>query len=325
MTVPPGSKDEQRSKDEKRTKDEKSIPYDFTANDPFNRIAPIRYVVPQLISSAGFMQSIRDLQVKPDEIAIWFLGQNGFLLKDASNFLIGIDLYLTDSCTAAFAHLPFRLNRQLPVFIEPEDLRLDVFLTTHSHQDHADPETIRRVAPSKTTFIGPYDSLRVYRECGVPEASQRLTHPGQIIELSPTVQMQTTFALPTDDTDLNHTGVLLTFANGIRFYNTGDTAYAEHLSTLLPHDIDICTICINGGFRNLAAAQAAAIANAIQPRVVIPCHYDMMINNVGSPQMFRTALELAGSTAQFVLLPYYEPWIYQSPGAQNQAAETGDK
>jgi L-ascorbate 6-phosphate lactonase len=307
------------------SKAERDVPYDFSTNDPFDRAAPIRYVVSQLIASADFMQSILDFQAKPDEIAIWFLGQNGFLLKDSSNFLIGIDLYLTDSCTAAYAHLPFRLNRQLPVFIEPQDLHVDVFLTTHSHQDHADPETIRRMEKSKTTFIGPYDSLRIYRESGVPESSQRLIHPGQIMDMSPTVQMQTTFALPTDATDLNHTGVLLAFANGVRFYNTGDTAYAEHLSTLLPHGVDICTICINGGFRNLAAEQAAAIANVIQPRVVIPCHYDMMVNNVGSPQMFRAALELAGSTAEFVVLPYYEPWIYRNSSTKDESARTGDK
>jgi len=305
------------------SKDEKDVPYDFTANDPFDRTTPIRYVLPQLVASADFMQSIRDFQVKADEIAIWFVGQNGFLLKDSSNLLIGIDLYLTDSCAITFALFPFRLNRQLPIFIEPEDLRIDIFVTTHSHQDHADPETIRRMNKAGTIFVGPYDSLRIYRESGIPDSSQRLIHPGQIMDLSATVQMQATFALPTDATDLNHTGVLLDFANGVRFYNTGDTAYAEHLSTLLPSGVDVCTICINGGFRNLAAAQAAVLVNAIQPRVAIPCHYDMMVNNVGSPQMFRAALELAGSTAEFVVLPYYEPWIYQSRNTKDERVKNG--
>ncbi len=79
------------------TKDEKAVPHNFMVNDPFDRTAPIRYVLPQLIASADFMQSIRDFQPKSDEIAIWFMGQNGFLLKDSSDLLIGIDLYLTDS------------------------------------------------------------------------------------------------------------------------------------------------------------------------------------------------------------------------------------
>jgi L-ascorbate 6-phosphate lactonase len=257
------------------------------------------------------MASIRALPVDADSIAIWYLGQNGFLLKDASGFLIGIDLYLSNSC-AGDKNRPFRLDRQLPIFIEPEDLDVDVFITTHAHQDHADPETVSRMSKTNTLFAGPFDSTRVYRRCGVPDSSVRLIHPGERCNLAKSVAMEATFALPTDTSDLNHTGVLLQYANGIRFFNTGDTAYAERMSALLPREVDICAICINGGFHNLGPAEAAAIIRQIRPGVVIPCHYDMMVNNVGSPDMFRMALELAGSTARFSLLSYYEPWIYSS-------------
>src|SRR3984957_18035491 len=118
--------------------------YVFTNNDPYDRTAPIQLVVPQLQSSREYMQTIRQFEVLPDAVAIWFLGQNGFLLKSSTGQLIGIDLYLTNSCASTFAHLPFRLDRQLPIFIEPEDLDVNVFITTHSHDDHADPETLRR-------------------------------------------------------------------------------------------------------------------------------------------------------------------------------------
>ena len=287
-------------------------PPTFTKNDPFDRTAPIEFVLPRLIDSKQYMRSIREFAVPKDALAIWFLGQNGFLLKDASGTLIAIDLYLSNSCASTFAHLPFRLDRQLPVFIEPEDLDVDVFLTTHSHQDHADPETIRRISKtSPARFLGPFDSMRLYRQCGVPESFCRLIHPGETVDLGGATTLQATFALPTDATDLNHTGVLLEFANGIRFYNTGDSAHAEHLATLLPEQVDICAICINGGFHNLSSAQAASIVKAIRPRVVTPCHYDMMINNVGSPEMFRVALDLAGCDAAFHQMNYYEPWLYR--------------
>jgi len=284
----------------------------FTRNDPFDRAAPIQMVLPRLVESAEFMRSIRAFAVSADAVAVWFLGQNGFLLKDSSGLLVGIDLYLTNSCATTFAHLPFRLDRQLPVFIEPEDLDIDVFITTHSHEDHADPETIRRLSRAGAMrFLGPFDSMRVYRECGLPEERCRLVHPGEAVALGDGATARATFALPTDDTDLNHTGVLLKFGNGIHFFNTGDTAYAERLMALLPMEVDICAICINGGFHNLSATQAAEIVRAIRPRVVMPCHYDMMVNNVGSPEMFRVALELAGSEARFHMMNYYEPWVYR--------------
>ncbi len=37
----------------------------------------------------------------------------------------------------------------------------------------------------------------------------------------------------------------------------------------------------------------------------------MLIHNVGSPDMFRVALDLIGSPAKFVMLNYYEPWLYR--------------
>jgi L-ascorbate 6-phosphate lactonase len=287
-------------------------PYIFTRNDPYDRTVPIEYVVPRLLESREYMCTIREYRVPADSLAVWFLGQNGFILKAADGLLIGIDLYLSNSCATTFAHLPFRLDRQLPIFIEPEDLDIDVFITTHSHDDHADPETIRRIDRSRgTRFIGPFDSMRVYRECGLEASICRLIHPGESVALNGTTNVCATFALPTDSTDLNHTGMLVQFSNGIRFYNTGDTAWAERLAALLPEDVDICAICINGGFHNLGPNQAAQIVKALRPRVVVPCHYDLMVNNVGSPELFRVALDQVGSDATFVLLRYYEPWLYQ--------------
>jgi L-ascorbate 6-phosphate lactonase len=287
-------------------------PYIFTKNDPFDRSAPVHLAAPKLLNSNEFMENIRQFQIPADALAIWFLGQNGFIVKASGSPLIGIDLYLTDSCSTAFPGRRYRLDRQLPIFVEPEDLDVDVFITTHSHQDHTDPETIRRIPKNRSTrFLGPFDSIRVYEQCGIDIAQCEIIHPGETRKLDESVSVLGTFALPTDATDLNHIGLLLQFANRLTFYNTGDTAFAEILATLLPQEVDVCAICINGGFHNLSAREAASIVKHLRPRVVIPCHYDMMINNVGSPEMMRVALELAGSDASFVLMRYYEPFIYQ--------------
>jgi L-ascorbate 6-phosphate lactonase len=195
--------------------------YHFARNDPYDRDARIELVLPQLISSREYMQSIRAFEVPAEGLAVWFMGQNGFILKASNGPLIGIDLYLTDSCAQLFAHLPFRVDRQLPIFIEPEDLDIDVFFTTHSHDDHADPETIRRfVHKGQAEFIGPWESVEKYKRCGVPESCCLVLHPNQTIQLDGPTELTGTFALPTDNTDLNHSVVLIRFANGITFYNT---------------------------------------------------------------------------------------------------------
>jgi L-ascorbate metabolism protein UlaG (beta-lactamase superfamily) len=287
--------------------------YQFTRNDPYDRAAQIEFVLPPLIPGRVYMESIRAFEVPPDGLAIWFFGQNGFILKASRGPLIGIDLYLSNSCARLFSHLPYRLDRQLPVFVEPEDLDIDVFFTTHSHDDHSDPDTIRRfISVKKAQFIGPWESVEKYLRCGVPQSCCRILHPNQTIQLDGPTQLTGTFALPTDNTDLNHTGVLIRFANGISFYNTGDTGYCELLESLLPRGVDLCAICINGGFQNLDPLQAARIVKAVDPAIVIPCHYDMMINNVGHPDLLRTALCLVGSKANMQVLDYYSPWVFRS-------------
>ena len=281
------------------------------SNSAYDRSTAVEPIIPMRRSSTAFMAEIRAFEPPPGAIAVWFLGQNGFLLKEAEGPLLGIDLYLSDSCATKFSHLPYRLNRQLPVFIEPEDLDVDIFMPTHSHDDHADPETIQRMRKEGTVFVGPFDSLAVYERCGVPSAGCRLIHPGETLDIGSSTTVTGTFALPTDATDLNHIGLLIRFSNGVTFYDTGDTAYSEKLLPLIPSGVDICAICINGGFHNLSAQDAATVAKAIGPRVVIPCHYDMMVNNTGSPEMFRVALDNAHSEAEFTVLKYYEPWVYK--------------
>lgn len=284
--------------------------YDFTRNDPHDRSTPVQLVLPALIPSRVYMRSIREFQVPSGALAVWFFGQNGFVLKASAGPLIGMDLYLTNSCAERFAALPFRLDRQLPVFVQPEDLDIDVFLTTHSHDDHADPETLRRLVHRENmSFLGPWQSLERYRECGIPASQCTLIHPSQTCTFGD-VEITATFALPTDSTDLNHSGVLLEFPGHITFFNTGDTAWCELLGSLLPASPDICAVCINGGYNNLSSGQAARLIAALGPRVAVPCHYDMMINNVANPEMFRVALDILGCPVPVHIPRYYEPWVY---------------
>jgi L-ascorbate 6-phosphate lactonase len=284
----------------------------LTAPDPFEKSHAPPLVVEQRLPPAEFMGSIRGYEVPANGLAIWFLGQNGFILKDPSGLLLGIDLYLSNSCARLYSHLPFRLDRQLPIFIEPEDLDVDFFVTTHSHDDHADPETIERhrAASRKTKYIGPWQSIQKYRTLGVEEEDCILIHAAETLALGNGTFLAGTFALPTDPTDLNHIGLLFEASNGITLYNTGDSAYSELLGSLLPQHVDICAICINGGFHNLSHMQAAEVVKAIRPKVVIPSHYDMMVNTWSPPSMFQVALSVLNVFCEYRMLRYYEPYVY---------------
>ena len=46
----------------------------------------------------SLMREIREFPVPRGTVALWFLGQNGFIFKSPEGTLLAIDLYLTNSC-----------------------------------------------------------------------------------------------------------------------------------------------------------------------------------------------------------------------------------
>src|SRR5258706_320641 len=110
------------------------------------------------------MGEIRDFPVERGAVALWFLGQNGFVFKTHEGTVVATDLYLTNSC-AAIAPSGMDLSRRVPVLIPPEEVDVDLYVCTHNHQDHTDPETIERLRHRDTThFIGPHPCCGVFEQ-----------------------------------------------------------------------------------------------------------------------------------------------------------------
>jgi L-ascorbate 6-phosphate lactonase len=106
------------------------------------------------------------------------------------------------------------------------------------------------------------------------------------------VRIRGTFALPTDDSDLNHLGYVFEFGGAPPIYMTGDTAECELLESARRHAPQMMITVINGGFQNLSHDQAARLAGKVKPKVAVPCHYDMFPDNSIDPRQFRSALKL---------------------------------
>lgn len=249
------------------------------------------------------MQDIRAYPVPKDSVALWWFGQNGYIFKSHEGTLVTTDLYLTDSCNGL--HEGMDLRRRVPVLIEPEELDVDIFTCTHNHQDHTDPETVRRVKHKDTiAFVGPHPSCELYRREGIEAGRIHASWPQCELEFKD-VRINGTFALPTDDTDLNHMGFVFQFgARGPRVYVTGDTDYTDLLASASKHRPDIMITCVNGGFNNLSHWEAAGVASQIKPKLAIPCHYDMFADNMVDPKQFRASLFLRAPDVKYRELGY---------------------
>jgi L-ascorbate 6-phosphate lactonase len=239
----------------------------------------------------SLMREIREFPVPRGSVGLWWLGQNGYIFKSHEGTLLSTDLYLTDSCEA-IAPPGMSFSRQVPVLIPPEEIDVDLFCCTHNHQDHTDPETIGRLRHKDTThFVGPHPSCEVFERLGVESGRIVPAWPDHVMELRD-VTIRGAFAMPTDDSDLNHMGFIFEFAHGPRIYMTGDTADCELLASAGRHAPHLMITCINGGFKNLSHDQAAMLAGRVRPRAAIPCHYDMFADNAADPRQFRAALKL---------------------------------
>jgi L-ascorbate 6-phosphate lactonase len=256
----------------------------------------------------GLMKQIREYRVEKGSVAIWWLGQNGFIFRSPEGTLASVDLYLTDSC--ATLRTDIDLNRAVPILITPEELEVDIFTCTHNHQDHTDPYTIRALHHKDTThFVGPIPTCEVYAAEGIEQSRIVRAWPKSEYE-ERDFRTIGTFALPTDDTDLNHMGFIFQFGHGPKIYITGDTDFHELLGAAGKHEPDIMITCINGGFNNLSHWEAAQVVGMVKPKVAVPCHYDMFADNRVDPQQFRAQLAIQGVSAKYQELEHGKPFIF---------------
>jgi L-ascorbate 6-phosphate lactonase len=251
------------------------------------------------------MKTIREHALAPAEAAVWWLGQAGYIVR-AGDTTVVIDPYLTDSAAASGPEFA----RLFPPPMVPEDLRADLYVVTHDHLDHLDPETIRRYpARSETWFVAPRLAARRLRELGIPAARIVAVQAGESQTLG-TVEIRGVFALPTGADVIDTTGYLLRFANGRSVYHTSDTGVHPLVLAAAPREPEVMLVPINGKWGNPGPEQAAEFAAAVRPRVVVPHHYDLMALNAENPETFRWFCEQRGLGASCVIARRMAPFVW---------------
>jgi len=256
------------------------------------------------------MEQMRSLSVPKGAAACWWLGQSSYIFKSPGGTLVGVDLYLTNSCASIGLALGLDLERRVPILITPQELDIDLFTCTHNHGDHTDPDTIQALGQKhQMQFIGPPPSCEVFAKCGVDSGHIVPAWAGCEIPFRDVV-LRGTFSMPTDDSDLNHLGYVFQFGQGPSVYLTGDTADHPLVASAQKYAPDLMITCINAGFNNLSTWQAAQLASQIRPKAAIPCHYDLFADNAADPRQFRAALKYLAPEVNYIELELGQPFVY---------------
>jgi L-ascorbate 6-phosphate lactonase len=268
------------------------------------------------------MPLIADIQqqvVAPGSVGLWWLGQASFIVKSPDGTTVAIDPYLTDSCKTGAAAAGFDCARKFPSPLEPEDLNVSVIALTHSHQDHCDPETItrHRATGFRGPYVGPGETMERLLTFGVPANEICLSWPNKEHRFGD-LRLKSTFAISPAGDDVTHTGYLIFIDSGPTLYFTGDTDYHDVLEYIAAFKPEIMVTVINGAFHNMGPNEATKLTQKINPKVVIPCHYDMFNDNSLDPRLFRSCLHGAGIADKYLGLERGRVFTYSLTKVRGQ-------
>ena len=273
----------------------------------------------------SLVQQINGLSVPSGTLALWGLGQSGFLIKGGET-IVYIDPYLSGQVGEGGRTASGRFPRQFPPALSPgEATNAQWVFCTHDHHDHTDPETLgplARVSP-RARFVGPPSSREVFRSLGIFDDSI-LVPP---VDAPQTFGPLTLTAIPAAHYDLEHDaeggfrclGYIL-HLNGVTLYHAGDTILYDGLvERLRKQPIDIACLPVNGrdGWRerrgmigNLDGREAAELAVAIGADVLIPMHNDMFADNHVTPAVLAYFLDRTYPRQKYHWLQPGEVYLY---------------
>ena len=231
-----------------------------------------------------FIKKIKNTIVPPGSIAVFWIGQGGFVIKTSNHKVVYIDPYLSN-CVERIEGL----KRLVPAPLLPKEVEADIILLTHDHIDHLDPDSILEISQSSNaSIIGPTSCIRHLLEIGVDSSQVSELNRGNITELDG-IRIGAVYAAAET---VDGVGYILK-SEGITIYITGDTAYVPELNSVKIALIDILITNINGGnprYGNLNIQEATQLTLALRPQYVIPMHYGMFKENTADPAKFLEAL-----------------------------------
>lgn len=234
---------------------------------------------------------------------LFSVGQAGFIIKSKGGQLLAIDLYLSDCVERIEGHCGYK--RLLPKILGADELEFDVVIATHPHKDHFDDDSMPELmANGRTNLFASVDCEKEVKRLGMLENNITYVKPGNSY-------VNGDFAI--DFVNCDHgtgapdaVGVVVS-VDGKKVYEAGDTCLRldriDEYRTKGPLDVLIAPI--NGMYGNLNEEDCAKLADALKPKLTIPCHYGMFASHMGLPGRFYNIM-----TEQYP----YNKFILMTPG-----------
>lgn len=268
---------------------------------------------------------ILNTKLTENQAAIFYLGQEGILLKYHEQYLL-IDPYLSDYVDRHCSTETLKWIRRYPAPIDPKELDfIDYVLCTHDHYDHCDPYTLQAIAQAgaHTVFLVPKPITSVLCSYGIPEDRIQGVTADTRIELGEFGLLPIPAAheeLHKDENgDYKELGYKV-FLDRLSLYHAGDCCIYDGLAKRLM-GIDVLMAPVNGrGYYklrediigNMTAEEAILLARETHAGLLIPMHYDLYQVNCINPAFFVDSLFSINPSQPFHMFTpgerYILPW-----------------
>lgn len=158
---------------------------------------------------------------------------------------------------------------------EPHDA--DIIFITHTHNDHYEIESIKKVMNENTKIFITADGAEQAKADGlvnVGAVTPNLQSEEQGITFRTIAAYNTAEDRQNHKAEYNWVSYIVKI-NGYTYYSAGDTDFIPEMKTL-NGQVDVAFLPIDGKY-NMAAEEAAQAANAINPKIAVPYHYNNFI------------------------------------------------
>lgn len=191
-------------------------------------------------------------------------------------------------------HSSVKLENSLVVYIDvfedafesPKWKKGDLFLSTHDHYDHFDSAMINALAKDDAQAVIFQDSDDKFLDIESIKVAS-----GEVLEVKG-INIETVPAYNKGkDFHPEGEGVGYVFElDGKKIYYAGDTDFIEEMKHLEDEEIDLAFLPIGGKY-TMNVEEAAKAALTIEPKIVIPTHYNFIEDTEADPEEFKRKVE----------------------------------
>ena len=167
-------------------------------------------------------------------------------------------------------HASFRLDGPPTIYLDPWRLKgrlpqADVILISHDHHDHCSPDDVKRISGPGTVIVASATAaIKLRGDVRALRPGERTTVGEVEIEAVPAYNVKKSY----HPRQAGHVGFIVT-VGGERLYFAGDT---DRIPEMVDITCDVALLPV-GGTYTMDAAEAAAAAADIEPRVAVPMHW----------------------------------------------------